>query len=52
MVQPPHAILLINPHSSAHAGRLCAMTIWSTILNIFNVDIIHHLVVRNRLTYA
>ena len=47
MIQTTTVALLIIP-SSAHAGKLCAMTIWSKISNTFNVQIIHHLVVHNK----
>ena len=48
MIQTTPIALLIIP-SSAHAGKLCAMTIWSKISNTFNVQIIHHLVVHNEI---
>ena len=41
----PVALLIIP--SSAHADKLCAMTIWSKISNTFNVQTKHRLVVHN-----
>ena len=43
MSQTTPVTLLITP-SSAHAGKLCAMTTWSKFSNTFNVQTIHHLI--------
>ena len=42
----PVALLIIP--SSAHAGKLCVMTIWSKISNTFNVQTKHRLIVHNK----
>ena len=47
MSQTTPVALLIIP-SSAHAGKLCAMTIWGKISNILDVQTKHRLVVHNK----
>ena len=52
MIQTPHTILLITTSLlRLRRKTLCHMTIWSKISNTSNVQTIHHLVVRNSITF-